>query len=658
MSAAAERLAAMGQIAEALAAKLSCVVPCRPPDSVQALDVRIRYQADDGDAVNLALVTVEPADGGTPIDSKRTDSSGDAIFLLPVGRYRVTARKDFHLPRPAVEARVDVEACGFPIAMLCLEELNFHLHVDADRDGRVDDDRSGLDSWTWGVDGKGAIILANNDDDGLRDIPDNDDDVVNADPDSDDIAAFEIRREGSALNPPPAWKAVLSLGGGVDEFVRVFDSRAPGALEVIGPTTGNSYELPDLNFDTREFGIEAVQYADSLWDGLVTLILTLTRDGRGRRERAQFRVAPWMMPNHLDPASEVFVVDNGNANLRYRFDLEYGIEQAGCSLNEFSNRDVWMQDCMEIGYSNLPGQGMHSVMRNPRDRPLQIYAKKLLNPDFGYHEQGSMAGDNTFDSTGNLECTPPVENFPWGRIYYGPGRPMETMDAEVQEFLKKQLVQKPIEIDTGFLAVGHVDEIISFVPAPDRKGFRLLLASPRKAYDILNANKAAHGNARMLIGRQFGLRSAEVSIQDFLDKGVLGFPALRLRIFNLLALRHILKARRKFKAELGLDDEDIIEIPGLFMPNDDSPAFADALTAGMVNMLVLNQHCIVPKPFGPVVAGKDLFEEDVKTSLTPLGLTIRFLDDWDEYHVNLGEVHCSTNTLRTPVQANWWEFEP
>ena len=41
-------------------------------------------------------------------------------------------------------------------------EMQYHLHLDADRDGLVDDDRTGLDTWEWGEDRKGAIVLVNN----------------------------------------------------------------------------------------------------------------------------------------------------------------------------------------------------------------------------------------------------------------------------------------------------------------------------------------------------------------------------------------------------------------------------------------------------------------------------------------------------------------
>ena len=110
--------------------------------------------------------------------------------------------------------------------------------------------------------------------------------------------------------------------------------------------------------------------------------------------------------------------------------------------------------------------------------------------------------------------------------------------------------------------------------------------------------------------------------------------------------------------ELNLAASDIVEVPSIFMPSPFAPTLSDALFAGMVNMLVINSHCVVPKPFGPIVAGVDKFEEDLRANLTPLGLTVNYLDCWDEYHVNLGEVHCGTNTLRTPNRGDWWLFEP
>lgn len=48
------------------------------------------------------------------------------------------------------------------------------------------------------------------------------------------------------------------------------------------------------------------------------------------------------------------------------------------------------------------------------------------------------------------------------------------MARAVRDFLFAQGVQAPVELYSDWLHVGHVDEFLSFVPAPDRK-----VGSPR-----------------------------------------------------------------------------------------------------------------------------------------------------------------------------------
>lgn len=43
------------------------------------------------------------------------------------------------------------------------------------------------------------------------------------------------------------------------------------------------------------------------------------------------------------------------------------------------------------------------------------------------------------------------------------------MTKVVQDFLWAQKVQEPIALFSDWLLVGHVDEFMTFVPAPDRK---------------------------------------------------------------------------------------------------------------------------------------------------------------------------------------------
>ena len=569
---------------------------------------------------------------------------------------------------------------GEPLAMLLallsslVPKPSYRLHLDADRDGKVDDDWSGATAWQWGRKKRGAIFLCNNDDDDAAHTKDNADDKVNGGNDRSEVAPVVLRKTGPA--PPGSWVGYLEVPSGVEKLVRIFDKRAGGS-EIIGPAMGPRYILPDLNFTEVEYGIEALRFAGTGFNGLVLLTFRI-EDGTALiySQVGRLRVAPWIMPNHLDPAVKVFVVNGGAGNARFRSELGPMVSAAGCSLQEHASNDVWMQDCMELGVCSSATTAAPVVMRAKRPRPLETFPRTLLAPDFGYEEVVALnpAASSTFDSTGNLEVTPPLmtgtrREYPWGRIYYGPGRRGSEFDRDTAAFLAAQTVQAPFLVNTNWLAVGHVDEVISFVPAPAGRGFKLLLASPRRAYAILDAlNKGPTASERLLIGREFphwsgrtflGMRNAEVSIRDFMTTGItsLGLTGLELRRFNNQVTSHMEGIRKTFKANIASIAPEIIEVPILYMPNEDNTSWADALTGGMVNMLVINKNCIIPKPFGPVIAGVDVFEQELASQLTALGLTVRFIDDWLEYHVQLGEVHCGTNTWRKPAApARWWEF--
>jgi hypothetical protein len=58
----------------------------------------------------------------------------------------------------------------------------------------------------------------------------------------------------------------------------------------------------------------------------------------------------------------------------------------------------------------------------------------------------------------------------------------------------------------------------------------------------------------------------------------------------------------------------------------------------------------------------DVVEAYILSVLTPLGVTVHFVDDW-HYHINEGEAHCATNCLREMPEATdsrrWWDsYDP
>ncbi|MBG0564859.1 protein-arginine deiminase family protein [Actinoplanes aureus] len=553
----------------------------------------------------------------------------------------------------------------------------FKLLIDTARSGALTE---AIPGWKWGAAGHGAVVLVNNDDDGTTGRPDNEDATVDPGNDAAELTALSIERTAAA----PAG-TVLELRVDNQAALRIFAGTAAGAPEIIGPGTAASHRFADLTPARIDLAMEGVRYAGPGFPGEVTLTLRTTDPaGTVTDQIATVRVAPWIIPNHLDPAEKVFVVDAGPFNSAFRAALATHVTAAGCTLVELPlvAGDIWMQDACEFGYASVPGATLRSVLRSPQPRGLDTAARNMLAPDLGFLVEGDVALANTFDSTGNLEATPPVtvggKHYPFGRVYFGPGRGADTFDPKVRDFLRAQIVQDPIEVNTGWLSVGHVDEVISFVPAPSGKGFKLVLPSPRRAYEILDKLKATHGSEPILKGRKLLVRFpapgdtlVERTISDFLKlrddfhpelrdmvaAGLVAHTARPLRVFNRNRQTDIDGVRKKLIKELGLAASDVIDLPVIFMPNPPLPTRADALTGNVVNILLLNKHCVVPRPFGPLIGADDQFEKDVTDKLGPLGLTVDWIDNWDDYHVRQGEVHCATNTLRTAKPAKWWEFE-
>jgi hypothetical protein len=96
---------------------------------------------------------------------------------------------------------------------------------------------------------------------------------------------------------------------------------------------------------------------------------------------------------------------------------------------------------------------------------------------------------------GNLEASPPTAGAPLGKLVIGnvvlqtqQGDEWDFMDPDLLRLLFKQAKQPIAQIDTTWLHVGHVDEVMTF--APDRSnpaggGFALLEASPALGMRIL-----------------------------------------------------------------------------------------------------------------------------------------------------------------------------
>jgi hypothetical protein len=374
--------------------------------------------------------------------------------------------------------------------------------------------------------------------------------------------------------------------------------------------------------------------------------------------------APLILNHHLQPAEEIMamkVVAQGYTNKQMINDYKdaLGNNRFITLSSDTYNWDVWVQDEFEFGYFNAPGVQVDFIfdtLRNGQGKPgdgLDNFPEdQYQGPDWVIDWWGSGQA-NSLDYGGNLEISPPVTvdgiAYPFGRIYYG-GTSGYMPKQKTQNALDAMQIQKPFLADSTWLCVGHIDEFTSTIPDPDApKGFRFLIADTHAGWDVINkmdpetelpkwsGNSGHNINNVGEIQNDNALKSLNNEVQEILD--------------DQLEL---------FKKELNLDEEDIIYIPSLFEEPRGCGQYVAALIPGMTNLIVAEDKNGDPALFlADPFLREDLSDQstdpmiaDVRDRI-PSSINLHFLDDWDVYHMGLGEVHCGSNVKREAT-AEWW----
>ncbi len=558
------------------------------------------------------------------------------------------------------------------------------LRADSNRDGEVSFDERDAEKLAWDA-AHGAVFLANIDDDTRRckstggdyDLPkcnDAADEVVNGEADAKDLARLKTKPWAEA---PDDATATITIAEGATTAVRLFKKLGPGAdeFEVLGED--GALSLDDVRAGV-ELGIEAKDIVrdPAAWDGYVVVRLTVVAKGETVTDDVKLRVAPVLTSHHLQPAEEIFVSNTrqpGNAEMRK--DLAAACSAASAPTpTEVDEEDPWTQDFFETAWMSMPAPGgeQHVVRVNLRSanvydptdkknplRPAGAFVfTSLRGPDTAAIQQFDPRHDprtDSLNSFGNLETIPPFTKdgqiFPFGRILRG-STPSFKPDVSFTKMLEAQAVQPPVYVDTSWLLVGHVDETISFVKAATPRGWIVLVNDARLAKSMLEelVTKGL-GETPMFVGKSW-----------FDDNGK-ALPA-QATIKEILADTDVMSASAEaaaevdaqvaiLKKEIGLTDDEIVRVPYLHHSYEGASV---AFQPGTVNgIYVSDGHFVAPKPHGPMIDGKDPFETQLVSALGKHGVTVHFAEDWDDYHAQLGEVHCGTNAARKIPDAKWWE---
>ncbi|XP_054031626.1 protein-arginine deiminase type-2 [Dryobates pubescens] len=425
-----------------------------------------------------------------------------------------------------------------------LTGIGMSLDVDADRDGVVEKNNPKKASWSWGPQGHGAILLVSCDKESpFTPAADTDNQRVFNKEELLDMSRMVLRTEGPQ-RLPRGYEIILHTPVSDADKVGVFYMQNPffgqRYIHVLGQKklyhtvqyTGGAAEL--------EFFVEGLCFPDDTFSGLVSIHVSLLESPTEGipptpifTDTVVFRVAPWIMtPNTLAPVN-LFVCSMKD-NYLFIKEIKDLVSKAGCELRAcfgYINRgDRWMQDEVEFGYTHAPHKSFPVVLDSPRDGGLgQFPIKELLGPDFGYVSREPLfEAITSLDSFGNLEVSPPVtvagKEYPLGRILIGSSFPTSAgrrMTRVVRDFLYAQQVQAPVELYSDWLAVGHVDEFVTFVPTSDAKRFRMLLASPAACYKLFREKqKEGQGEATMFKGYT-GTDTKRVTINKVLSNDLL-----------------------------------------------------------------------------------------------------------------------------------------
>ncbi|MBI4702452.1 MAG: protein-arginine deiminase [Deltaproteobacteria bacterium] len=556
------------------------------------------------------------------------------------------------------------------------------LRADVNRNGKIDlsdpSEDSGEESWDAG---HGAIFLANIDDDEqkcptsgsdslLAACNDAADQKVNGNDDLDDMARLMTVPWPSAPSDASGTIAVASPG---KKYVRLFKKGGP-SFQLFDPAQGK-LAAADLKAGV-ELAIEATDVVrdGAVWNGYVDVTLSVDA-GTGPNgplpdgtDTVRLRVSPVMLRHHLDEAQTVYVTKlNYDSSKIFRQELAAAAAAAGVPdpLYELSVGDQWTQDYFETAYTSMPAPGgQHVIHVNIRSANydsdgLREGGRVVFTTLRGKDRAGLVQYDpnhpddmDTLNSFGNTETVPPYDyggkNYPLGRIIRG-SHPQFYPDKSLQKLFESQAVQPSLLIDTSWLLVGHIDETISHFKASSPRGWAILVADPALSKQMLQTQQGkGYGSYTMFKGLYWsGSISAEVSIDEVLeDTDVMNTSAW--------AAVQIDDQLQQYGQATGITLQEMVPAAFLFMKSE---GYAVAYQPGTANNIYLSDHDYgAPKPHGPVIGGKDIYEKQLSDALQPYGITVHYIEDWNLYHRLDGEVHCGSNTTRKISNSTkWWE---
>lgn len=480
-------------------------------------------------------------------------------------------------------------------------------------------------------------VVANLDDDDQDGRPDGLDDAINGLTDEADLTPLIVTSANPLIG---AVRLQLDTAA-----VRCF-AQSDQAWRLLAPDSAIT-----LRDGEAEFLLECRSFASAApgWNGRAVLTAVgLGATGEPLATTAiEICVAPVELVDETRRVNEVYVA-------RGRYDNEAFIAELAAVLaglnvpltlhDAATWQEMWMQDTMELAVTTVDGgaqqhaRGMTVVLEGLRG--ADPFPKSLLGPDVAVAQiaqpRNLVGGDAWADWYGNLMASPPTRHWPRGRVIAGRNTSTGTgFHPKALDFLESQQTQSPIWIDTSWLLIKHVDEILAFLPGNDGRGV-LLVPDPLAGLKMAEAAElevAAGSTAKSLADAN---RLVAAMIDDILagsDTCARAGGVTPGQASGLLEL-------------LGWDKERVVRLPVAFTPPQgwmpgQALTNAEALWSNPINMLFVNGTAICGATNMPEAVMQACREQFSRSGASQ----VVFVDDAC-YHRAKGNVHCGTNASR------------
>ncbi|KAL4881760.1 hypothetical protein BJY04DRAFT_217826 [Aspergillus karnatakaensis] len=594
------------------------------------------------------------------------------------------------------------------VALSCLPYQSFaaSLHptilADTNRDGRVDvtGDTDLANKATW-TSSRGAIFLPNIGDatgrcatNDLNGVPLSDTELAGCNDSSGDVLltpiyVAPIRTVPMSDLSDDAYGFVYATRDAAYERVRLFLRADENSTE--WTLLDRKYKLhADQLREGLVLGIGSRELVkdSKVWDGGVLVQIEVYDGQSSGSDVVALKLAPVLTHHHLQQVDTlVSVTTNSSAQQLFLSDLSESHRQAKIEnpLYLFNGSDdIWAQDFFEPAYASMPGPDGPIAIRimlrsaqSTRTAGRQVF-EQLRGKGVGVFQPTPGFGLEEINSFGNVETMPPYISksgvrYPAGRIITG--KHFDRLPAEsMLTFLNSQGAQAPLILEAGWLLIGHVDEFVQFLPFDNELGWTIAVADTNVGMELLeDVSGNGHGGVRAVSFNRTAImggygspdpEDSTITIDDLLANET-------FRDINKYSQRHIDANLQILLSEVDLPLDQIIRVPTLFrssfweipdFPSPLPPRVSPLLPGefqvmsfwpASINGVVLGQHYVSPKPWGPIIDSEDVLERAVRTAYARANMSISFVDDYLSHHVNGGEVHCGSNTLRA-TNVEWW----